>query len=94
MVLKKRYKSIIWRWKKIIVSTIQGSKTLLNVQEEDIYDALEEYIILPHIRMQFIILIASYSYKSQKLKGSKKEYMTHVGILLIQNVIHSRLINL
>ena len=55
------------------MSTIHGSKTLLNVQEDDIYDAPEEYIILMHIRMQFKILIASYSYKSQKLKGFEKE---------------------
>ena len=32
------------------------------------YNAPEEYIILLHIKMQFKILIASYSYKSQKLK--------------------------
>ena len=28
--------------------------------------------------MQFKILIASYSYKSKKLKGFEKEYMTHL----------------
>ena len=50
----------------------------MNVQEEDIYDAPEEYIILLYIRMQFKILIALYSYKSQKFEGYEKEYITQI----------------
>ena len=41
---------------KIIVTTIEGSKTLQNVQEKDIYDAPEVYIVLLHIKIQFKVL--------------------------------------
>ena len=51
---------------------------LLNVQEEDIYDAPEEYKILLYIRMQFKILIALYSYKPQKFEGYEKEYISRI----------------
>ena len=47
--------------------------SVLNVQKEDIHDVPEEYIILLHVKMQSKILIASYSYKSQKIEGFKKE---------------------
>ena len=45
-------------------------------------NASEEYIILLYIRMQFKTLIALYSYKSQKLEGSEKEYMIHIGYVV------------
>ena len=48
-----------------------------------------EYIILQYIRMKFnhsirfhIYPIINHSYKSQKLEGSEKEYMTHVGYVV------------
>ena len=84
MVIKKRYDS------KIIVSTIKGSKSYRMFNKLIYMNAPEEYIILLLIRMQFKILIALYSYKSQKLEGYEKEYMIHVGMLLLQKMRFSR----